>query len=45
MKYTAFARVASGMDTLKAIAAVPVDGETPKEPITVSKAVVSTVGK
>jgi len=45
MKYTAFARVASGMDTLKAIAGVPVDGETPKETLTVSKAVVTTVGR
>jgi peptidyl-prolyl cis-trans isomerase B (cyclophilin B) len=44
-KYTAFARVAGGMDAVKAIAAVPVDGETPKEAITVSKAVVTTVGK
>jgi peptidyl-prolyl cis-trans isomerase B (cyclophilin B) len=33
-KYTAFARVSAGMDVLHAIAAVPVDGETPKEPIT-----------
>jgi peptidyl-prolyl cis-trans isomerase B (cyclophilin B) len=31
--YTAFARVTAGMDVLKAIAAVPVDGETPKTPI------------
>jgi len=33
-KYTVFARVVSGMDVLQAIASVPVDGETPKEPIT-----------
>jgi peptidyl-prolyl cis-trans isomerase B (cyclophilin B) len=44
-KYTAFARVAGGADTLKAIAAVPVDGETPKEAMTVSRAIVTTVGK
>jgi peptidyl-prolyl cis-trans isomerase B (cyclophilin B) len=34
-KYTAFAKVISGLDTLEAIAAVPVEGEKPKEPITV----------
>jgi peptidyl-prolyl cis-trans isomerase B (cyclophilin B) len=34
-KYAAFARVVSGMDTLRAMAAAPVDGETPKEPIVV----------
>ncbi len=33
-KYTAFARVVDGMDTVNAIAAVPVDGETPKETVT-----------
>jgi peptidyl-prolyl cis-trans isomerase B (cyclophilin B) len=32
-KYTVFARVVGGMDVLQAIASVPVDGETPKEPI------------
>ena len=37
-KYTAFARVVSGMETLKLLAAVPVDGETPKEPIAIAKA-------
>jgi peptidyl-prolyl cis-trans isomerase B (cyclophilin B) len=36
-KYTAFARVESGMEIVKAIEAVPVDGETPKEPVVVSK--------
>jgi peptidyl-prolyl cis-trans isomerase B (cyclophilin B) len=36
-KYTVFARVAGGMDVVQAIAAVPVDGETPKEPITVTR--------
>ena len=36
-KYTAFARVASGMEIVKAIEAVPVDGEKPKEPVTVLK--------
>ena len=34
-KYTVFARVVSGMETVQAIAATPVDGETPKEMITV----------
>jgi cyclophilin family peptidyl-prolyl cis-trans isomerase len=34
-KYTAFARVVSGMDVVQAIGAVPVEGETPKEAITV----------
>jgi peptidyl-prolyl cis-trans isomerase B (cyclophilin B) len=33
-QYTAFAKVTSGLEVLRAIAAVPVDGETPKEPIT-----------
>jgi peptidylprolyl isomerase len=35
--YTVFARVASGMETVMAIAAVPVDGETPREPVLVTK--------
>jgi peptidyl-prolyl cis-trans isomerase B (cyclophilin B) len=33
-KYAAFAKVVRGQDVVKAIAAVPVDGETPKETIT-----------
>lgn len=33
-KYTAFAKVSAGLDVLRALAAVPVDGETPKEPVT-----------
>ncbi len=37
-QYTAFAKVASGMETVSAIAAVPVDGETPKETIVVTRA-------
>ena len=37
-KYTAFARVVRGMDVVQAIAAAPVDGETPKEPIAIVKA-------
>ena len=37
-QYTAFARVAAGMDVLMAIAAVPVDGETPRTPITLTRA-------
>jgi peptidyl-prolyl cis-trans isomerase B (cyclophilin B) len=36
-KFTAFARVASGMEIVKAIEAVPVDGEKPREPVTVLK--------
>jgi cyclophilin family peptidyl-prolyl cis-trans isomerase len=36
-KYTAFARVARGMDVVQAIAAVPVDGETPREKIVLTK--------
>jgi cyclophilin family peptidyl-prolyl cis-trans isomerase len=43
-KYTAFARVVSGMDTVTAIGAVPVDGETPKAPIVVTKATVRRAG-
>lgn len=35
--YTAFAKVTSGMDIVKAIEAVPVDGEKPKDPVTVLK--------
>ena len=34
-KYTVFARVVSGMDVVQAIGATPVDGETPKDMITV----------
>jgi peptidyl-prolyl cis-trans isomerase B (cyclophilin B) len=37
-QYTAFARVARGMDVLMAIGAVPVDGETPRTPIVVRRA-------
>jgi cyclophilin family peptidyl-prolyl cis-trans isomerase len=37
-KYTAFAKVVSGMETVNAIAAVAVDGETPKAPIAVTRA-------
>lgn len=36
-KYTAFARVVRGMDVVQAIAATPVDGETPKEKIALTK--------
>jgi len=36
-QYTAFARVVRGMDVVKAIAAVAVDGETPKEPIALTR--------
>jgi peptidyl-prolyl cis-trans isomerase B (cyclophilin B) len=37
-KYTVFARVARGMDVVKAIAGVEVDGETPKERIMLIRA-------
>ena len=37
-KYTAFARVAAGMEVLSAMATVAVDGETPRTPITVTRA-------
>ena len=37
-QYTAFARVVRGMEVLQAIAAVPVDGETPKEKIVLTTA-------
>lgn len=36
-KYTAFARVSRGMDVVQAIASTPVDGETPKEKIVLTK--------
>jgi cyclophilin family peptidyl-prolyl cis-trans isomerase len=36
-QYTAFARVEGGMDVLTAIASVPVDGESPRAPITVTR--------
>ncbi len=36
-QYTVFARVVRGMEVVRAIAAVPVDGETPKERITLVK--------
>ena len=36
-KYTAFARVLTGMDVVKAIADAPVDGEAPREKIMVTK--------
>ena len=37
-RYTAFAKVVEGMDVLTAIGNVPVDGETPKEKIEVTRA-------
>jgi peptidyl-prolyl cis-trans isomerase B (cyclophilin B) len=36
-KYTAFARVTSGLEVVKALEAVPVDGETPRDPVLVVK--------
>jgi peptidyl-prolyl cis-trans isomerase B (cyclophilin B) len=35
-KYTVFARVTGGMDVVHAMAQVPVDGETPRTPITMT---------
>jgi cyclophilin family peptidyl-prolyl cis-trans isomerase len=43
-QYTAFARVTSGMDVVMSIASVPVDGETPKSSIAVTKATVKKPG-
>jgi peptidyl-prolyl cis-trans isomerase B (cyclophilin B) len=42
--YTAFGRVVDGMSVVDAIEAVPVDGETPKEPVTLNRVVVSKAG-
>jgi peptidyl-prolyl cis-trans isomerase B (cyclophilin B) len=42
-KYTVFARVVRGMDVVQAIAATPVDGETPREKILLQK--VRVVGR
>jgi cyclophilin family peptidyl-prolyl cis-trans isomerase len=39
-KYTVFAKVVGGMDVVTAISNVPVDGETPKETVTVLKVVI-----
>jgi cyclophilin family peptidyl-prolyl cis-trans isomerase len=39
-KYTAFGRVVEGMEVVEAIEAVPVDGETPKEPVTLTRVTV-----
>lgn len=36
-QFTVFARVVGGMDVVEAIAAVPVDGETPRTPITMTR--------
>lgn len=36
-KYTVFARVVSGMEVVQAIAAVPIDGETPRSPISLTR--------
>jgi peptidyl-prolyl cis-trans isomerase B (cyclophilin B) len=36
-KYTAFAKVSSGLPVVKAIEAVPVDGEKPAEPVLVTR--------
>jgi cyclophilin family peptidyl-prolyl cis-trans isomerase len=39
-KYTAFGRVVEGMEIVEAIEAVPVEGETPKEPIALNRVIV-----
>jgi cyclophilin family peptidyl-prolyl cis-trans isomerase len=41
-KYTAFGRVTQGMDVVKKLAAVPVDGERPKERIDIKRIMVIT---
>jgi cyclophilin family peptidyl-prolyl cis-trans isomerase len=38
--YTAFGRVVEGMEVVEAIEAVPVEGETPKEPIALNRVIV-----
>jgi cyclophilin family peptidyl-prolyl cis-trans isomerase len=42
-QYTAFGRVVSGLDVVQRIAAVPLEGETPKEPVVVMAVTVQTV--
>jgi peptidyl-prolyl cis-trans isomerase B (cyclophilin B) len=44
-KYTAFARVVRGMDVVTAIASVAVDGETPKEKMTLTRVRVVAPGR
>jgi cyclophilin family peptidyl-prolyl cis-trans isomerase len=39
-KYTAFGRVVEGMEVVEAIEAAPVEGETPKEPIALTRVTV-----
>jgi len=39
-KYTVFARVVAGMDVVQAIEAAPVDGETPRDPVVVTRVTV-----
>jgi cyclophilin family peptidyl-prolyl cis-trans isomerase len=39
-KYTAFGRVVDGMEVVEAIEAAPVEGETPKEPIALTRVTV-----
>jgi peptidyl-prolyl cis-trans isomerase B (cyclophilin B) len=36
-QYTAFGKVTDGMDSVKTIAAAPIDGETPKKPVAITK--------
>jgi cyclophilin family peptidyl-prolyl cis-trans isomerase len=42
-KFAVFARVVRGMDVLTAIAGVPVDGETPRTPVTLTRVRLSKV--
>lgn len=44
-KYTVFGRVVSGQDVLEAIEKVPVDGETPRTPIALTRVRVERVGR
>jgi peptidyl-prolyl cis-trans isomerase B (cyclophilin B) len=43
-KYTVFGKVVSGMDTLRLMTEVPLDGETPREPITVKTVTLRRAG-
>jgi len=43
-KYTGFGRVIEGIDVVHAIAAVPVDGSSPKEPVKIEKARLVVIG-
>lgn len=40
-KYSLFGKVTEGMDVVTAISAVPLDGETPKEPVTINSVTIT----